>query len=104
MAEKRNQYRYDLDIFGVPRRDPGWIYIFKNDGLLKVGKTTDPQRRIREARTWLPNMEVLGIKPFWNVGKIEQTLHTGCAPFWHAGEWFKVDDANDYELLSDGFR
>jgi hypothetical protein len=103
MAEKRNQYRYNLDIFGVPRRDPGWIYIFKNEGLLKVGKTTDPKRRIREARTWLPDMEVLGIKPFWNVGEIEQTLHEGCAPFWHAGEWFKIEDANDYELLVDGF-
>jgi T5orf172 domain len=104
MAEKRNQYRYNLDIFGVARRDPGWIYIFKNEGLLKVGKTTDYKRRIREARTWLPDVEILGVKPFWNVSAIERTLHEGCASFWHAGEWFKIGDTNDYELLIEGFQ
>jgi hypothetical protein len=104
IAEKWNKCRYNLDIFGVPRRDPGWIYIFKNEGLLKVGKTTDPKRRLREARTWIPTVEILGIKPFWNVSSIEQTLHEGCAPYWHAGEWFRIDFPNDYELLVDGFQ
>jgi hypothetical protein len=104
MAKKRRKYRYNLDIFGVARRDPGWIYLFKNEGLLKVGKTTDSKRRIREARTWLPDIEILGVKPFWNVGSIERTLHEGCAPFWHAGEWFRIDNKNDYELLIEGFQ
>ncbi|WP_454616949.1 GIY-YIG nuclease family protein [Bradyrhizobium cenepequi] len=104
MAQKQKKYRYNLDIFGVPRADPGWIYIFKNEELLKVGKTTDSKRRLREARTWLPNIQILGIKPFWNVSQIERTFHEGCAPFWHAGEWFKIDDVNDYRLLIEGFQ
>ena len=103
MAEKRSSFRPNLDIFGVPRIDPGWIYIFKNADLLKVGKTNDPSRRIREARTWLPDMQIVGVKPFWNVSHLERTLHEGCASFWHAGEWFRVDDPNDYELLIEGF-
>jgi hypothetical protein len=31
--------------------DPGWLYVLKNGDLFKVGKTTDPERRVREART-----------------------------------------------------
>src|ERR1700720_411252 len=99
MAEKWNKVRYKLEVFGVARHDPGWIYIFKNGDLLKVGKTTDPRQRVKEARTWLPNINILGIKPFWNVSHIEQTLHEGCAPYWYAGEWFKFDFPNDCELL-----
>jgi len=104
MAEKRNANRYNLDAFGVARVDPGWAYIVKNEGLLKIGKTKDPKRRMREAQTWLPAIQILGIKPFWNFSEIERTLHEGCAQFWHAGEWFNVEEANDYELLVSGFQ
>jgi hypothetical protein len=103
MAEMRNKYRYNIDAFGIARLDPGWIYFFKNDDLLKIGKTTAPKRRIREARTWIPKVTILGVKPFWNVSEIEQTLHEGCAPFWHGGEWFHIDNENDFHLLVDGF-
>ena len=103
MAEKRSKFRPNLDIFGVPRLDPGWIYIVKNGDLLKVGKTNDPKRRLREARTWLPDLEVVGIKPFWNISRLERTFHEGCAQFWQAGEWFRVWDQNDYQLLAEGF-
>ncbi|MCD0421927.1 GIY-YIG nuclease family protein [Rubrivivax sp. JA1024] len=104
MAERRNNYRYDLDVFGVERNDPGWIYIFENGDLLKVGKTTAPKRRIREARTWIPTIKIVGIKPFWNVSSIERTIHEGCAPYWHGGEWFEFETRNDYQLLIDGFQ
>jgi len=30
--------------------DPGWLYILRNADLFKAGKTTDPKRRLREAR------------------------------------------------------
>ena len=104
MAELRNKVRYNLDAFGVARRDPGWIYVFKNERLLKIGKTSDPKRRVREARTWLPEIQVLGVKPFWNIGEIERTLHEGCAPYWHGGEWFSIDDQHDYNFFMKGFQ
>lgn len=101
---KENTFRYNLDIFGVPRNDPGWIYIVKNGELLKVGRTKNPKRRIfGEARTWLPNIEIIGIKPFWNVRVLERRLHEGLAQYWHAGEWFNFPDQLDYDLVTEGF-
>ena len=34
--------------------DPGWLHISSNSIRLKIGKTVDPKRRMRAARTWLP--------------------------------------------------
>jgi hypothetical protein len=103
MAEKRSEFRPNLNNFGVSRDDPGWIYIFKNGDLLKIGKTNDPARRVREAKTWLPEIEIIAVRPFWNVSSIERTIHEGCAPFWHAGEWFRFESQEDYEFFIEGF-
>jgi hypothetical protein len=75
------------------------------DGLLvKVGKTTDPTRRLRAARTWLPDGEVIGIKPFWNIHVYERTLLCGIANSWFEGEWHRFPDADYLESLASGFR
>jgi hypothetical protein len=74
--------------------------------LIKIGKTTDPARRLlREARTWSPDeLELIGAKPFWNIGKIEYSLHSALAEHWHRGEWHKFDEVHWMELFVDGFR
>ncbi len=96
-AEKRSEFRPNLDIFGVPRLDPGWLYVVKVGSRFKLGKTTDPKRRLREARTWLPNFELIGVKPFWNVAALERELFAGLAQFWVAGEWHEFpDDTYDW--------
>jgi hypothetical protein len=103
VAEKRSKFRPDLDIFGVRRLDPGWLYIVENGGLFKIGKTTNPSRRLlREARTWLPDMELVGVKPFWNIRELERQLHSGLANFWYAGEWHKFSD-DTYDWLFEDF-
>ena len=57
--EKMSEFRPNLIIFGTPRKDPGWIYMIKNDDLTKLGKTKNPRRRLlRDAKTWLPDMEI----------------------------------------------
>lgn len=84
--------------------NPGWLYVLKNCDLLKVGKTTKPGRRIREARTWLPDGEVIGIKPFWNIHNFERTLLCGLANFWHEGEWHRFPDESFSAFFIDGFR
>jgi len=102
-AEKRSEFRPNLDIFGVPRVDPGWLYIVKNGDLFKIGKTTNPKRRLfREARTWLPDIKLVGVKPFWNIGKLERQLHSGLAQFWYSGEWHQFPD-DTYEWLFEDF-
>ncbi len=84
--------------------DPGWLYILRNGDLFKVGKTTHPKRRLREARTWLPTGEVIGIKPFWHVHEFERTLLCGIANFWHEGEWHRFPDESWSDVLTEGFR
>src|SRR5688572_16058810 len=48
--------RPNLAHFGVPERDPGWIYAVRRGRDIKIGKTTDPERRLlREGQTWSPD-------------------------------------------------
>jgi hypothetical protein len=100
----RSSFRPNLSIFGVRRIDPGWIYLIKSAELLKVGKTKNLERRIREAKTWIPDLEIIGVKPFWEISYIERTLQIGLAQNWHAGEWFSFSEKLDYELITEGFR
>lgn len=84
--------------------DPGWLYILRNDDLFKIGKTAHPQRRMQEARTWLPDGKVIGIKPFWSIHQFERTLLCGLANHWFEGEWHRFPDVNWSSFLVDGFR
>jgi hypothetical protein len=102
-SKKRSEFRPNLDTFGVPRLDPGWLYIAKDATRFKVGKTTNPKRRLLEARTWLPNVELVGVKPFWNISALERQLHSGLAQFWVAGEWHEFPD-DTYDFLFEDFR
>jgi hypothetical protein len=103
MAEKRSAFRPNLDIFGVPQLDPGWLYIVKDGARFKVGKTTNPKRRLLAARTWLPHIEIVGVKPFWNISELERQLLSGLAQFWTSGEWHEFPD-DSYDFLFDDFR
>ena len=87
----------------MPRLDPGWLYIVKVGPQFKVGKTTNPTRRLRAARTWLPQFDLVGIKPFWNIGKLERELLAGLAQFWSSGEWHAFPD-DTYDSIFEEFR
>ena len=104
VAEDWSKTKLNLDIFGVIRSDPGWLYLMKNGDLYKIGRTKKPARRIREAKTWLPHVKVLAMKPFWNVGELERMLHEGLANYWHEGEWFRIPDAQVADFLIEGFQ
>lgn len=106
MAQEPRLLRPNLDYYGVPRLDPGWIYAVRTDNLIKVGMTTDPNRRLlREAKTWSPNaLDIVGVKPFWNIRKIEYSLHTALAEHWHRGEWHKFKDSYWLDFFVDAFR
>jgi hypothetical protein len=102
----------DFSIFNTPMPgwtryptiDAGWLYIIENDGLLKIGKTTNPKRRLREARTWPPYGEIIGIKPFWCIHEFERTLLCGIANFWCGGEWHDFPDDSWSDSLITGFQ
>lgn len=84
--------------------NPGWLYILKSGTLFKVGKTTNPARRLRQAQTWLPNGDVVGMKPFWCIHEFERTLLCGIANFWREGEWHEFPDETWSDFLITGFR
>jgi hypothetical protein len=87
----------------VPKKDPGYIYIVEDRGRYKIGKSKCAGHRLKAARTWLPDMNLIGCKPFWNVSRIERDLHVGFSMGWYAGEWFKFDMEEDRDLLLEGF-
>lgn len=101
-ARDEGRGRPVLDCFGISKRDFGCLYIFEHNSRFKIGKTTDAPKRLREARTWIPDIKVIGIKPFWEVSRLERLLHCGLAQFWKGGEWFEFPD-DTYSFLYDGF-
>ena len=84
--------------------DAGWLYMLKHADLIKVGKTKDPKRRLREAQTWLPDCELIGIKPFWKIHDFERTLLCGIANYWHEGEWHRFPEGSAGDFLTEGFQ
>lgn len=91
-------------VWQIRRVDPGFIYVIEHHGLYKIGKTTCAIERLKAARTWLPDMNLLGFKPFWGMSHHERLLHIGFSFYWYAGEWYKFK--GDYEarnLLISGF-
>ncbi|MFM8607058.1 MAG: GIY-YIG nuclease family protein [Hyphomicrobiales bacterium] len=94
-----------IPVWNLNRVDPGYIYLIKHRTLYKIGKTTRTKDRIRSARTWLPDIKVIGIKPFWDVSHHERQLHNGFCRYWYFGEWYKF--GNDHyarDLLIRGFK
>jgi len=90
--------------WNITRVDPGYIYIIEHHGQYKIGKTTRTKDRLKAAKTWLPDMNLIGFKPFWAMSHHERLLHTGFAFYWYAGEWYKFDDDDDArDVLLDGF-
>ena len=81
-----------VPVWQIPRLNPGFIYIIQAGGRLKIGKSKHRDSRLKDARTWLPDMSLIGAKPFWNVDVLEKDLHEGLAQWWYEGEWFHPGD------------
>jgi len=101
-AQQQSDFRPDLRIFGVPKLDAGYLYIVKVGPRFKIGKTTNPKRRLLAAKTWLPEFDLIGVKPFWNISALERDFLAGLAQFWFSGEWHEFPD-EDYDYIFDDF-
>ena len=90
--------------WNLHRVDPGYIYIVEDQGRYKIGKSRHAHKRLTAARTWLPDMTLIGQKPFWGMSYHERCLHAGLAGYWYFGEWFDfADDKDARDCLLDGF-
>ncbi|MDX8514985.1 GIY-YIG nuclease family protein [Mesorhizobium captivum] len=93
-----------MPVWQIHRVDPGFIYIIESHSRYKIGKTKRTKDRLKTAKTWLPDMRLIGFKPFWGVSHHERQLHTGFARYWYAQEWFNFEgDSGVRGLLLDGF-
>ncbi|MFC4732638.1 GIY-YIG nuclease family protein [Salipiger abyssi] len=92
-----------LKIFGVTPRDPGYVYLCEDRGRYKIGRSRNPWKRLREAFTWSPSIQILAQKPFWNHCEVEDALHTGLAAFWSVREWFDFQADPFCECFVEGF-
>ena len=102
MTDDWSEFRPNLNIFGVTKADPGWLYLMRAGELFKIGKTKNPKRRVRDALTWSPDIEVIAMKPFWNISVLERMIHEGLSDSWHKGEWFKFVDDDMQDFMVDG--
>lgn len=94
-----------MPVWQIRRVDPGYLYVIESHGRYKIGKTTKTKERLRTANTWLPDMNLIGLKPFWGASHHERMLHTGFARYWYKGEWFIFDgDEHALRTLVDGFK
>lgn len=91
------------EAFGNPA-DPGYIYLMRDRGRYKVGRTKSPKHRLRVAKTWIPDIEVIGLKPFWFHKELEAYVHVGLATFAYKGEWFDFEGDEFEETFINEFK
>lgn len=68
------------------------LYIIQSDvsGNIKIGRSKDPQKRLKQLQTGNPNKLKL-IAEFKGEGWKEKILHDRLAFYRLEGEWFKYD-------------
>lgn len=90
--------------FFVEAKEPGFLYVVEHGGKYKIGSTKSRRNRLRSAKTWLPDMTVAGVKPFWDYKEKERLLHVGNAMCWYDGEWFVPYDEAFQDYFVDEFK
>jgi hypothetical protein len=50
----------NIPVWQITRVDPGFIYVIESNGRYKIGKTKNTQDRLKAAKTWLPDMTLIG--------------------------------------------
>ena len=84
-----------MPVWQISRVDPGYLYVIESSGRYKIGKTKNTKGRLKAAKTWLPDMVLVGLKPFWGMSHHERQLHIGLARYWYSGEWFSFEGDDD---------
>jgi hypothetical protein len=100
-APKRKRAKVDRD-----NLQPG-VYVIQagDDGPCKVGRSANPEKRIKELQTGSADRLVLVaffICPIWLVAKtLEASVHVALAPFRLVGEWFRVTPEDACQMIEE---
>ena len=71
----------------------GYVYVFENAGLRKIGSSKKPEIRLRAMKTAAPSIEAIHHIPSLSYAELEKLLHVHFADKRVAGEWFRLSDA-----------
>lgn len=83
---------------GVSELPPNWkqrfgyVYVFENAGLRKIGSSKKPEVRLLAMKTAAPSIEAIHHIPSLSYRELEQLLHAHFADKRVAGEWFRLSD------------
>ena len=90
------------------KQDNDELYIIQSDltGMIKIGRSRHPQKRLKQLQTGNPNKLKL-IKSFKSQGWREGLIHERLKDFRLEGEWFNYDCVGSlpddlYELIEYG--
>ena len=84
----------------------GFVYIVEdrdNPGVLKIGKSRDPVRRLAGAQTFIyrANLYLVHAKYFTNMHMAEKLIHTKLSTHRDDREWFHVDSMTALRTLQE---
>lgn len=69
----------------------GFVYIFKSQGLYKIGRSGNWEARLRDLRTGNPDISVVATYRVTDCVKAESDLHRRYQRKCEAGEWYKLE-------------
>lgn len=73
------------------RNEPGYIYIIRANGLIKIGKSSEPDSRVKQLQTAMPyEIELLFKVQTDDMTWLERETHWALQEHRIRGEWFDV--------------
>jgi hypothetical protein len=72
----------------------GVIYLVKSDGLLKIGHTSDIEKRLSTLRCSAPDLKLIwSSEQLLNRRDVEKEIHRVMSEFKYKREWFNCDES-----------
>jgi hypothetical protein len=68
----------------------GFVYFVENAGIVKIGRTNNWERRLRQFKTTMPFMRVLTIIPTCDMCGLEAYYHKFFKSRHVRGEWYRL--------------
>lgn len=82
------------------KKDLHFIYLIESGGLIKIGYTTNFDKRIKSYETHTTNLKILCVSKREDAFEIEKKLHNKYKENRIKGEWFNLAINELYDILN----
>lgn len=82
------------------KKDSHFIYLIESGGLIKIGYTTNFDKRIKSYETHTTNLKILCVSEREDAFEIEKKLHNKYKENRIKGEWFNLVINELYDILN----